>query len=147
VKITIRNFQKKIPINPKRIKATIRKVLSAKPFKKPGEITVCFVNDRSIKQLNLIYLHKNNPTDVLTFDISGPLDKKRITADIVISTDTVIHNAKIFKTSFLYELHLYIVHGLLHILGFDDKNATQRKLMDRATSRILAKLRLGDGDT
>jgi len=52
-------------------------------------------------------------------------------ADIVISTDTAVRNARIFKTNRFYELHLYLVHGLLHLLGYDDSNRKQIQLMRR----------------
>jgi probable rRNA maturation factor len=124
VKIIIKNFQKKIPINPKRIKQAILRVLSREGAKKSGEITICFVNDKKIKELNLRFLHKNRPTDVLVFDMQA-------SADIVISTDTAVRNARIFKTNRFYELHLYLVHGLLHLLGYDDSNRKQIQLMRR----------------
>jgi len=129
VKIIIKNFQKKIPINPKKIKETILKVLSQEDTKKSGEITICFVGDLKIKELNLRYRHRNSPTDVLVFDILESKNPNRIFADIVISTDTAIQNAGIFKTTPLYELYLYIVHGMLHLLGYDDRTRKQRQLM------------------
>jgi probable rRNA maturation factor len=139
VKITIKNLQKKIPINPKRIKETILKALSRKGAKKSGVITVCFVNDKKIKALNLKYLHKTEPTDVLAFDLCKSKRSGQMLADIVISTDTATRNSKIFHTTPLYELYLYLVHATLHLLGFDDRNFKQRKIMDREAANILAK--------
>ena len=52
-------------------------------------------------------------------------------ADIVISTDTAIRNAKIFKTTQLNELYLYVVHGVLHLLGYDDRTQKQRQIMQK----------------
>ncbi len=144
MKITIKNFQNKIPISPKRIKKIILKAFSSEGAKKSGEINVCFVNDLKIKKFNLKYLGKNCPTDVLSF-LLEPENRGRIFGDIIISTDTAVGNAKIFKTSSLYETSLYIIHGVLHLLGYDDKNARERKLMDNKTNRILAALKLTDG--
>ncbi len=129
MKIIIKNFQKKVPINLKRIKKTILKILSLECTKKSGEITVCFVNDKKIKELNLKYRHKNTPTDVLVFDILESKNSNHIFADIVISTDTAIRNARIFKTTKFYELNLYLIHGTLHLLGYDDHGLKQRQLM------------------
>ena len=128
VQITIKSFQKKIPVYPKRIKKTILKILSKEGLKKSGAITVCFVNERKIKKLNLKYHNKNAPTDVLTFDLS---DKKNLLADIVVSTNAAIQNAKSFKTTPFYELNLYVIHGILHLLGYDDCTQKQRQLMHR----------------
>jgi len=129
--LIVRNFQKKIPINKKRIKEVIFNALALEGSGISGEITICFVNDAKIKALNLKYLHKNKPTDVLAFDMGRPPDSRTILADIVISTDTAIRNAGIFKTSPLYELNLYALHGLLHLLGYSDSNPKQRQLMQR----------------
>lgn len=81
------------------------------------------------------FLSKDCPTDVIAFDLSESKDK--ITADIVVSTDTAYVNAERFKTHPVYEVYLYIVHGLLHIFGYDDKNPGQRKLMQRKAESIL----------
>src|SRR4030042_1370702 len=116
VKITIINSPKKIPINPRRIKKAILKVLSSEGLRKSGEITICFVGDEKIKGFNKKYRGQNYPTDVLAFDTSGPIDRGRIFADIMVSVDTAIRNAEIFKTTPLYELYLYVIHGFLHLL-------------------------------
>lgn len=137
MKVAVRNLQKRIPVNPKRITKTVLKVLSIEGIKKSGEIAVCFVDDPKIRELNLKYLGKNNPTDVIAFDIAGPQSPEKICADIVISTDRAISNAKIFKTSPLYELYLYVIHGVLHILGYDDRTAKQRQLMQNKEKEIL----------
>jgi probable rRNA maturation factor len=139
VKITIRNLQETIPINPKRIKDAVLKALSLEKVKKSGEITVCFLNDREIKELNLLYLAHNIPTDVIAFDISQ--DKKRTLADIAISTDTAIRNARLFKTSPLYEIYLYVIHGVLHILGYDDQTIKGSKIMEKKANLILTELK------
>ena len=94
----------------------------------PGEITLCFVNDAKITELNAKYLKQNLPTDVLAFDVTG---------DIVISTDTAIRNAALFKTSPVYEMYLYVIHGVLHLLGYDDNNVLGRNLMNNKAKLIL----------
>ena len=91
-----------------------------------GSITLCFVDNRMIRRLNRKYHFRDRATDVLAFDLS---DGSRILTDIFISTDTAVSNAKIFKTTPLYENYLYLVHGLLHILGYNDNNAENREVM------------------
>ena len=137
--IIIENLQDKIPINSKKIKEVVIKVLSLERIRKKGEITFCFVDDKRIKRLNLKYLDKNSPTDVLAFDIAWPKDSN-IFADIVISTDRAIANAKSFRTAAMYELYLYVIHGLLHLLGYDDKTAKERKIMENKANQILSTL-------
>jgi len=140
VKVIIKNLQKKIPISPKKTQEAVLRALSSEGIKKLGEITVCFVNDSQIKELNLLYLARNNPTDVISFNNSA--SSKELMADIAISTDTACRNARIFKTTPAYELYLYVVHGVLHILGYDDSTAKQKKIMREKEQFLLSKLKL-----
>lgn len=129
MKITVRNLQKKIPISPKEVKKIILKVLFRERIMKKGEITVCFVGDRKIKELNKRFLRKDEATDCLTFDMLEPSDQKHISADIIISTDTALRNAKVFRTDVSKEINLYLIHGVLHLLGYDDFTPKEKKLM------------------
>jgi probable rRNA maturation factor len=137
VKIIIKNCQKKIPVYPKRIKEIILKVLTQEGRKNPGQLTVCFVNDKKIRELNLKYLRKNAPTDVLSFNLGESRKKAPISADIVVSTDTTVKNAKIFKTSVPQELKLYVIHGLLHLLGYADHTPGEKILMRKKEDRYV----------
>lgn len=137
--ITLKNLQRRIPLNPasrRRIREAIRICFSSEKVKKPAEITVCLVSDKKITQMNLKYSGRACPTDVIAFDISRRKDF--ILADIVVSADTAVYNARAYKTSPLYELYLYVIHGVLHILGYRDKTVRQRQMMDRKAAEILA---------
>lgn len=143
MKITIKNFQNQIPIRANKIKQTALKVLSLEGIKKPGQINFCFLNDKQIRLYNLRYLGRDEPTDVLSFNLSDFSKlKKNILADIVISTETAVTNSKIFKTTPRYELCLYIVHGLLHLLGYDDETKKERKIMQQKSNHILNILKI-----
>lgn len=96
------------------------------------------VNDKKIKELNNKYAGKNSPTDVLGFDISRAKDEKHMLADIIISTDAVMRNSRIFKTTCPYELYLYVIHGILHLLGYEDKTTAQKNIMQKKAQKILA---------
>lgn len=136
VKIVVKNLQKKIPIKPKRVIKIVNKVLSLEGRKKSGEITLYFVNDRKIKQLNAKYLGRNSSTDVIAFNIPGPHPAFDILADIVISTDRAIKNAKTYHSRPLFELYLYVIHGVLHILGYDDRKKKDRLIMRKKERQI-----------
>lgn len=100
-------------------------------MKKSGEITICFVDDKRIKELNSRYTGRNEPTDVLAFDITERNDKSHILAEIAVSTDAAMRNALSFNTSPSYELKLYVIHGILHLLGYSDKGRRQRRIMQQ----------------
>lgn len=137
MKVIVKNLQKKIPIVApvlRKLKYAGIKALALEGINGPGEITVCLVDNKQIKEFNLLYLGRDNPTDVIAFNTgkSGGL-----IADIVVSTQAAIKAARIFKTTPLYELCLYAVHGLLHIIGYDDKTKREKQIMDKKSRQIL----------
>jgi len=83
-----------------------------------GELVYVLCNDEYLLKKNIQFLNHNTLTDVITFDYS---EKKIISGDILISTERVAENAKIFNVNYLTELHRVMVHGLLHLLGYKDK--------------------------
>ncbi|MCM8797542.1 MAG: rRNA maturation RNase YbeY [Candidatus Omnitrophica bacterium] len=129
MEITVKNSQKKIPVSPAKIKKTILNVLSAEGFKKNAELSVYFVTDIRIRALNRKFLHKDEATDVLAFNLSKAGRKDSLVGDIVVSAEMALRNARIFQTNPKDELRLYVVHGLLHLLGYDDQNIDAKKLM------------------
>lgn len=138
ITVTIRNLQKKLSFNrliAKKIKKAVIKTLEINK-KWAAEITVCILDNKTIRELNLLYLAEDCATDCLSFDITEKKEKK-ITADIAVSAETAIKNSKVYKTTPKQELLLYVVHGVLHILGFDDDTEKKRSIMDREAKKIL----------
>ncbi len=134
--ITVTNLQSKLSINSSQIEKRVKKVLK-KERKNIAVISVVFVNRYEIRQLNKKFLGKKYFTDVLSFDNSIKLAKKISSWEIVICTDAAIENAKRYKTSVNFELKLYLVHGILHLMGYDDRNEDNRKIMQRKENEIL----------
>ena len=94
--------------------------------KKMGDIVFIFCNDAYLLEKNIQFLQHNTLTDVITFDYSN---KNQISGDIFISTESVRENAKIFNVSFLEELDRVMAHGLLHLLGYKDKQKKDAKII------------------
>ncbi|MCU0651759.1 MAG: rRNA maturation RNase YbeY [Candidatus Omnitrophica bacterium] len=138
--INLKNNQNKITPAPKKVEKIILSVLKNEKIKKPAEICLFITNDKEIKELNLLYLGENSATDVIAFNLSA--DKKKIYADIAISAEVAKRNAKIFHTSPLYELYLYVAHGILHILGYNDDTKTKQRIMQAKAEKILECLSL-----
>ncbi len=128
MEITLINLQKKLPLPRSRIKKLIRKIINAEGLQGAGQISICFSDDALIKKINLKFLKTNSPTDVLAFNFDNSKGKA-ILADIMISTESAIKHAAIFKTKPEYELLLYVAHGVLHILGYNDQTKVQSQLM------------------
>ena len=137
MKITIKNLQKKLPIRPDEIKRLVLKILKNENVKESGWINICFVDNPVIKKFNAKFHRTNSSTDVLAFDLSPENKKKVLLADIMISTDTAIKQADTFKTTADYELSLYVAHGILHILGYNDRTKPQTELMRKKESQYV----------
>ena len=82
------------------------------------------VGDKRMIHFNKTYLNHDYSTDIITFDNS---ENKKISGDIVISIERVKENSKKYKVKLEDELHRVMVHGLLHLLGYDDKNEKEKK--------------------
>lgn len=119
-----------MPLEARVIRQGIRAVLALENRAVSGALTVCFVNDALMTDLNRRYLKKDCPTDVLAFDL-GTKSKKSLTGDIVICVDEAARNARIYRTTTEHELKLYAAHGLLHLLGYDDTSSRETSIMRR----------------
>ena len=91
-----------------------------------GELTFIFCNDAYLHKKNMQFLRHDTLTDVITFDYS---DKNIIIGDIFISVERVKENSDIFEVTFLSELDRVMIHGLLHLLGYKDRNKEEKKIM------------------
>ncbi len=90
---------------------------------KCDNINFIFCSDKYLVKLNKKYLRQNTLTDIITFDYSGV----SIQSDIFISIDRVKENAKKFSVSFENELHRVMIHGVLHLCGYNDKSVSDTK--------------------
>lgn len=94
--------------------------------RKIGELSIVFVSDDEILSINQQYLNHNYFTDIITFDYSFD---KIIEGDIFISIDTVKTNSEKYRTEYGEELLRVIIHGVLHLIGFKDKEPHDKKEM------------------
>ncbi len=102
------------------------KMVAGSEIKTLGDISIIFCSDNYILDVNLRYLHHDYFTDVITFDYC---EGDKLSGDLFISVDSVRENAIEFGTEFDEELHRVIVHGLLHLIGYDDHTPEEQKVM------------------
>jgi len=104
-------------------------------------LSVCLVNTAEITSLNESFLHHKGPTDVISFDYSetGAADSD-IFGEIFICIDQAVSQARRFRTTWQSELVRYLVHGLLHLCGYDDRTAKSRREMKAAENRLVRQL-------
>jgi len=134
--ISVRNLQRKISVNAAELEtfaadAATRCLLLRKgkrtDLRKLHEIFVWLISDRRISQLHLQFLGERGPTDVMTFR----------DGEIFISVETARRNAREFGNSLISEIKLDIVHGLLHLHGFDDSTPAHLRMMKDTQEKIL----------
>ena len=92
-----------------------------------AELSFIFCDDDYLLEMNKRYLDHDTFTDIITFDLSE--SKKSLEGEIYISIPRVKENAKLYKTTYLDELHRVIFHGVLHLCHFKDKKEKDRKIM------------------
>ena len=107
------------------------------------------VGSREMARANEAYLSHTGPTDVITFHYaqatvrapaSNSKDKRNFCGDILICSDVAEKQAAEFRTSFAHELVRYSVHGVLHLLGFDDRTAVARAKMKKLENKLMRQL-------
>ena len=103
--------------------------------KKVGDIGYMFVDDEKILEVNREYLQHDYYTDIITFDYC---EDDELNGDLVISLDTVRTNAELFGKTYEEELYRVIIHGVLHLIGINDKGPGEREIMEAAENRALA---------
>lgn len=151
VKVSISNTQKKVKV-PTGIRLLIRKccaaVLKEEEFLDNAEVSVSFVDDEQIKELNSQFRNIDRSTDVLSFPLgeNGEYDYNNETdaymlGDIVISMETAMKQAEIYGHTLEREIGFLTVHSMLHLLGYDHVNDTLgEKIMREKEELILGDL-------
>ena len=105
------------------------------------EISVYITDDQEIRELNKTYRGKDKSTDVLSFPLDETFDGYRILGDIVISQDTAERQAKELGHSLKNEVKRLLIHGLVHLLGYDhEKGGEEERKFRELEEKILSKL-------
>lgn len=131
----------KMPPIRRRDTSTWIKTVAATYGKKIGSIAYIFCNDDKILEVNKQYLQHDYYTDIITFDycedelLMG--HKDTLSGDLFISLDTVRSNAIQQGTTYEEELHRVIIHGVLHLIGINDKGPGEREIMETAENKAL----------
>ena len=102
------------------------KLVAGSEIRSIGDVNIIFCSDKYILDVNLRYLHHDYYTDIITFDYC---EGKKLSGDLFISIDTVRENALEYGVEFDDELHRVMVHGLLHLIGYDDHNPEEEKII------------------
>jgi len=123
----------------RKLEAVVKVVLKSFGISR-GELTITFATDEEIMRLNRHYRKRNAPTDVLSFAMQEGRHIAKdscVLGDIVISVGRAKEQAKVFGTSFKEEIELYVIHGILHLVGYDDENLSAEKKMRKKEKELM----------
>jgi probable rRNA maturation factor len=152
--IDVADQQNALEVDPEHVRDVVRSTLLAEHVA-AANISIALVDDVTIHQLNREHLEHDYPTDVLSFLFDSTEDEgasaddgtdggrsprgrgKRLDGEVILSTDTALHDAERFGWKPHDEVTLYLVHGLLHLCGYDDQTGPLREEMRGREREIL----------
>jgi len=136
VKVEIANLQKHYKIKDNKIKQVVKEVLGKKSSS--AKLSFAFVDNNEIKRLNKKYFDSDDVTDVIAFPLNN--HNNSLNGEIVVSVETAVDTAIKENVDVEGEIVLYVVHGLLHLLGYSDVNREDAIIMHEKESKILKAL-------
>ena len=143
MEILIKNQQKIKKINQGKTKEIIKKILQHLKVDDKIEISVLFTDDKFIRSLNNKYRGIDKPTDVLSFNLqegavkSPEVESDKLLGDIIISVETAQRQADNLNHIVGKELNILLIHGLLHLTGYDHEKDKDYKIMREKEMEIL----------
>ncbi len=139
--VRIINRQRRLRLDASAIRKLARAVLARETVAARAGVNLMFVRDPVIREYNRKYLHKDRPTDVMSFLTDQPPGLSEnagaSVGDIVISVDQAVAYANTHALDLSEELARYIIHGILHCVGYDDARQQARRHMFRRQEEIL----------
>ncbi len=135
-----RNRQSIRPVNLPRLKSLTRALLEDLLGIETYDIGVYLTNAGEMTHLNETFLRHQGTTDVIAFDYSEPSQITAVCGEIFVCVEEAVRQARRFRTDWQTEVVRYIVHGLLHLLGYDDHHTRDRCEMKSAENRLLRQI-------
>ncbi|MEI8005544.1 MAG: rRNA maturation RNase YbeY [Bacteroidota bacterium] len=102
----------------------------------PGDINFIITSDKSLLEINLKYLNTDTYTDIITFTLSE--EEGIISGDVYISIERIKENAKKYDIEQVEEFRRIVVHGVLHLLGYNDLSTSEKRQMTRLENKYLS---------
>ena len=141
IKVSIANPQEVVDVDRGMMRHVVRTVLSGEGHSS-GEISLAFVDNHMSRALHQRYLQHDEPTDVLTFPLGE--SHHQLSGELVIGAEVAKAQAEERGHDVQAELALYVIHGLLHLCDYDDKDRAEAQLMRLRERHYLRELDLPD---
>ncbi len=134
IKVLITNEQSQYEVDCEQLRAAVVGVVDEAEIAK-GEVSLAIVDDATIHTLNVQYLQHDYPTDVISFVLEQAAG--HLEGEVIVSADMAATVAQEYGWPAEHELLLYVIHGTLHLVGYDDKDPQQKIEMQAAERRHL----------
>jgi probable rRNA maturation factor len=134
--IPVANRQRRVAVRAPDVRAVVRAVFEAEDAGEP-DVSVALVNDATIRDVNARWLGHDRATDSIAFDYGDDPGPDGLRGEVVVSAETALREARARDVDPRYELLLYVAHGTLHLLGWDDDTPARRRRMNDRARRIL----------
>jgi probable rRNA maturation factor len=138
--LIVRNRQRALPVNTRLLQSIVQMLLVDELSHDEFEIGISIIGEKAMTRMNEGYLWHKGSTDVITFDYKDRSRPDCLTGEIFVCLDEALIQARRFRVTWQNELVRYIVHGILHLCGYDDKTAAVRRKMKREENRLMLRL-------
>jgi len=135
--ITLTNAQRGAPVDLRTLGRLARCAARSLRIRAAGALEITFIDERRMRRLNRQFLAHDRPTDVLSFRYDGTPRPTRVVGEILIAPQQARRYARTHRVPYREELARYVVHGLLHWLGQEDRTAAEQEAMRRREDRLL----------
>lgn len=135
--LSLRSRQRVRPLNILCLREITRHVIEEEMKVKDYELGIHFVSETEMARMNEQFLQHEGSTDVITFDYNETSGVERLHGEIFISIADAVKQAREFETTWQAEVVRYIIHGLLHLRGYDDLETAKRRQMKREENRLV----------
>ena len=135
--ISARNCQRRIRVSLPRLRRLARRALAA-IGRADADVHVSVVDDREIRRLHARYLGRRRATDVMAFNLEGDPAPGLLLGEVVISAETALRQSRRVRVPVALEIDLLLVHGILHLTGWDDHTPADARQMHEREREILS---------
>jgi probable rRNA maturation factor len=133
----VTNSQRRVAVSRARLSRSTERAMAA-VGRRAGHVDVLIVDDAAIKRLNRLHRGVDRRTDVLAYPLEAPGTPSPLVGQIVISAETARRNARRVGVALATELDLLVTHGVLHLIGYDDRDPVEARLMHERERQILS---------
>ncbi len=138
--LVVRNWQRGRRIDLPLLRLIVRELLERELPLDQFDLGVFLVGRKAITEANEAYLQHRGVTDVLAFDYGETRDRRRLNGEILICIEEAIVQARRYRTLWQNEVVRYIVHGVLHLYGYDDRTTAKRRRMKKVEDHLVRRL-------